>query len=129
VSERVWIDVDLALAIHERLLSRHGGLAGVRDGGLLASALARPRQIEAYEEAADSAALSAAHTSGIIRNHPFADGNKRVGFVVGVLFLELNGAVFTASESAATAAVYALAAGTVAEAQYADFLRAQIVGA
>ena len=80
------------------MLILHGGAAGVRDEGLLLSALARPQQLAAYAEDADLIDLAAAYTFGIVRNHPFVDGNKRTGFVVGVLFLELNGAAFAAPE-------------------------------
>ena len=101
----------------------HGGGVGLRDAGLLASAMARPKQRQAYGEAADLIDLATAYTVGLVRNHPFVDGNKRTGFVIGVLFLELNGASFTASEEAATQAVMGLAAGTLDEAGYAAFLR------
>lgn len=123
MSEWVWIDEQLALAVHEQLLVRHGGLAGVRDLGLLRSALARAQQLEAYGEGVDTVALAAAYTVAIVQNHPFADGNKRTGFVAGVLFLELNGMAFTASEEAATEAVLALAAGQSDEATFRAFLR------
>jgi death-on-curing protein len=124
VSEWVWIDEQLALAVHEQLLVRHGGLAGVRDLGLLRSALARAQQLEAYGDDVDTVALAAAYTVAIVQNHPFADGNKRTGFVAGVLFMELNGMAFTASEEAATEAIMALAAGQSDEASYLAFLRA-----
>ena len=87
-----------ALVLHERLLALHGGAPGVREAGLLLSALARPRRRYAYVEHADVIGMAAASTSGMLRNHPFIDGNKRTGFVVGILFLELNGYGFTASE-------------------------------
>jgi|SRR5450755_740551 death-on-curing protein len=126
MKEPVWIDERDALTIHERLLGLHGGGAGVRDDGLLKSALARPRQHYAYGDAADMVAMSALYTAGIVRNHPFVDGNKRTGFVVGILFLELNGHRFTASEEEAAQAVFALAAGTVDEGGFAAFLRAHV---
>ncbi len=119
----VWLDERDALAIHDRSLLLHGGAAGLRDRGLLASALARPRQLEAYGETVDVVELAAAYTAGLVRNHPFVDGNKRTGFVVGIVFLELNGARFTASEEAATQAVLGLAAGTLDDAGYTAFLR------
>lgn len=118
-----WIDEALALAIHERLLTLHGGAVGIRDRGLLESALARPRQMEAYGPDADHVTLAGAYTAGLLRNHPFIDGNKRTGFVIGVLFLELNGVRFHASEAEATHAVLALAAGDLDEANYVAFLR------
>ncbi|HEY2050306.1 MAG TPA: type II toxin-antitoxin system death-on-curing family toxin [Caulobacteraceae bacterium] len=122
----MWIDEAEAKAIHERLLATHGGASGLRDPGLLASALARPRQIEAYRDAPDAVELAAAYTAGVVRNHPFADGNKRTGFVLGILFLELNGARFTASEAEATQAVLDLASGALDHAGYAAFLRGNI---
>ena len=119
----VWIDERDALTLHDRLLVLHGGAPGLRDVGLLQSALARPRQLEAYGETVDVTDLAAAYTAGLLRNHPFIDGNKRTGFVVGILFLELNGARFAAGEEAVTQAVLGLAAGTLDEADYAAFLR------
>lgn len=126
MKEPVWIETRDALALHDRLLALHGGAAGVRDEGLLESALARPRQYFAYGRKADVVQMAAAYTSGIVRNHPFADGNKRTGFVVGILFLELNGYRFSASEEDATQAVLALASGLLDEPGYTAFLRANV---
>lgn len=123
----IWIDERDALAVHDRLLMFHGGAQGVRDAGPLSSALARPQQLEAYGEAVGVIELGAAYSAGVIHNPPFVDGNKRTGFLVGILFLELNGARFMASEEDATQAVLALAAGTLDEAGYAAFLRANAV--
>jgi death-on-curing protein len=122
--EPLWIEERDALAIHDRLLALHGGGTGLRDRGLLQSALARPRQHYAYAHRPDAVELAALYTAGIIRNHPFVDGNKRTGFVIGVLFLELHGFDFKASEEDATQAVMGLAAGTVDEAGYTEWLRA-----
>ncbi len=127
MSDWLWLDERDALAVHEQSLVLHGGAPGLRDEGLLQSALARARQIEAYDEAAGVVELAVAYTAGIVRNHPFIDGNKRTGFVLGVLFLELNGVRFTASEEAATRAVLDLAAGTIDDEGYAAFLRENIV--
>jgi death-on-curing protein len=121
--EPVWIDERDALAIHGRVLAQHGGAAGLRDQGLLQSALARPRQHYAYAESPDIIEMAALYTAGIVRNHPFVDGNKRTGFVVGILFLELHGFVFKAEEEDAVQAVLALAAGAVDEKGYGDWLR------
>ena len=112
--------------LHERLLALHGGASGLRALALLQSALARPRQQYACVEKPDLIDMAAACTAGILRNHPFVDGNKRTGFVVGILFLELNGYRFTASEEDATQAVMSLAAGTLDESSYAAFLRANV---
>ena len=118
-----WLDLDIALGIHDRTLVLHGGAPGVRDEGLLQSALARPQQIAAYGEVVDAVSLATAYTGGILQNHPFIDGNKRTGFVLGVLFLELNDLVFFASEEDATRAVLSLSAGETREADYEIFLR------
>ena len=119
----IWLEQREVLTLHERLLAFHGGATGVRDEGLLQSALARAQQLAAYGDAPDRVDMAAAYTVGIVKNHPFVDGNKRTGFVAGILFLELNGFRFTASESAAADAVIALAAGHWDEARYAQFLR------
>jgi death-on-curing protein len=124
VKEPVWIDERDTLALHDRLLALYGGAVGLRDGGLLKSALARPQQHFAYGESPDIVDMAAAYTWGIVRNHPFLDGNKRTGFVVGVLFLELNGYRFTASEEEAAQMVLELASGNLDEAGYIAFLRA-----
>ena len=121
--EPLWIEECDTLAIHDRLLALHGGATGLRDRGLLESALARPRQRHAYANTSDVVEMAALYTAGIVRNRPFVDGNKRTGFVVGVLFLELHGFEFTASEAEATQGVMALAAGTLDEAGYTGWLR------
>jgi len=84
-----WISTELALAIHQRQLAEHGGLSGIRDKGLLDSALARPQNLHAYGEN-DIYVLAAAYAFGIARNHPFSDGNKRTAYVVSRLFLKLH---------------------------------------
>jgi death-on-curing protein len=121
--EPIWIEERDALAIHDRLLALHGGAIGLRDRGLLESALARPRQHYAYAGESDVVEMAALYTAAIVRNHPFVDGNKRTGFVIGVLFLELHGFDFKASEEDATQAVMALAAGTLDEGGYTAWLR------
>jgi death-on-curing protein len=129
VTEPVWIDEREALILHERLLVLYGGAAGVRDAGLLQSALARPRQHAAYAEGADLIYLAALATAGVVKNHPFVDGNKRTGFLLGVLFPELNGYRFTARQEEAANAILALAAGQLDERGYAAFLAANVVAA
>jgi death on curing protein len=126
MSEPIWIDDALVFAIHDRQLAEHGGAEGVRDESLLHSALARPLNQLLYT-GADIVDLAAKYTAGIVKNHPFVDGNKRTGFVVGVLFLELNGYRFTASEPDAAQAVLELAAGTIDEDGFRDFLRANVM--
>lgn len=126
MTEPIWIDERDAFALHDRLLALHGGAVGVRDEGLLSSALARPQQQYTYAEAPDFIDFAAAYTTGVVRNHPFVDGNKRTGFVIGILFLELNGYCFTASEEDAAHAVLALAAGKLDESGYSAFLRGNV---
>lgn len=127
MSKPIWIEERDTLTIHNRLLALHGGAPGVRDHALLLSALARPQQHLAYGNDVDMISLSATYTAGIVGNHPFIDGNKRTGFVVGVLFLELNGYRFTATEEDAAQAVLSLAAGTLDEEGFLRFLRANTV--
>jgi death on curing protein len=126
VTEPTWIEERDVLALHGRLLVLHGGAGGVRDQNLLQSALARPRQRQAYADDADIPELAAAYTTGIVCNHPFIDGNKRVGFLIGVLFLEIDGYRFNAREEDATQAVVDLAAGVIDETSYAAWLRANV---
>ena len=127
MKEPVWIDERDALALHDRLLALHGGAVGLRDDGLLKSALARPQQHFAYAEPPVIVDMAAAYTCGIVRNHPFVDGNKRTGFVVGVLFLEINGYRFNASEEDAAQVVLELASGNLDEGGYIAFLRAHVL--
>ena len=121
-----WIEEQDVLALHDRLIALHGGALGLRDAGLLRSALARPRQHFAYDTSPNLISLAAIYTVGIVKNHPFLDGNKRTGFVVGVMFLELNGCRFIASEEEAAQAVLSVAAGKMREEGYAAFLRASV---
>lgn len=126
MSKPVWIEAQDALALHERLIALFGGPAGLRDGALLHSALARPQQIFAYAHAADLVDMAAALIVGIVRNHPFIDGNKRTGFLLGILFLELNGLRFAAREEDAANAIINLASGTLDEAGLTAFLRENV---
>jgi death on curing protein len=126
VKEPFWIDERDTLALHARLLALDGGSPGVRSAALLESALARPRQLYAYGDAPDIIDLAVTYTAGVIRNHPFVDGNKRTGFLVGVLFLETNGCHFTADEEGATQAILGLAAGELDEASFTSWLRANV---
>lgn len=103
------------MPIYARLISLHSGASGIRDRNLLKSALARPLNFFAYDQQPDNSLLTATYTSGILQNHPFVDGNKLTGFVIGVLFLELNGYRFTASEEDSTQAVFSLAEGSLDE--------------
>ncbi len=118
-----WVLRETVLALHEQLLSSFGGSPGVRDAGLLDSALARPENRFAYGEPT-MCELAACYGFGLTKNHPFIDGNKRTGFSVAVLFLELNGYRFGASEAEAAVMTLGLAAGEVDEAGYAAWLGA-----
>jgi death on curing protein len=122
MNEPRWVLRETVLALQERLLAEFGGLAGIRDAGLLDSALARPQQRASYGHP-DVFELAAAYAFGLVRNHPFLDGNKRIGFATAVVFLELNGWTFTAAEVDAVVQTLALAAGALDEPGYAAWLR------
>jgi len=121
VSEPVWILESAVLISHEISLSVHGGDAGMRDNGLLESALSRPRNLFEHGEPS-LPELAAAYMSGIVNNHPFVDGNKRAGFLAGTAFLELNGIRFTATETDAVQIVFGLASGQISEEQLARWI-------
>lgn len=124
----VWIDRMLALALHERQLSEHGGGEGVRDESLLESALARPQQLFAYgNPPPDLAALAASLAYGLARNHPFVDGNKRTAAVACELFLALNGATLQADNVELYPVYLSLAEGSLAENELADWLRPRLL--
>lgn len=108
--------------MHQQLLARFGGLDGIRDEGLLDSALNRPLQLFSYSDAG-LFDLAAAYAEGIVKNHPFLDGNKRSGFLSAALFLELNGYVFTATEAEAVVMTVGLAAGELRAEGYAMWLK------
>ena len=122
----VWIDEKIVWAIHEAQLAEHGGSAGIRDAGLLASALARPINLAAYGSP-DIADCAAAYGFGISRNHPFIDGNKRTAFVCAELFLALNGHQLEASDVDCVLTMLAVAAGEIDEAAFAAWLRTHTV--
>lgn len=118
----VWVDKQLLLLLHDESLAEHGGAAGIRDEGLLDSALARPLNLIAYGEP-DLAELAASYGVGLAKNHAFVDGNKRAAFLAVGLFLRLNGHRLNASPAAATVAMMDVAAGTLNEADFADWIR------
>ena len=120
-----WIAKSAALAIHEEQIAEHGGAPGIRDDGLLESALARPQNLAAYSEP-DLAALAASYAYGIARNHPFLDGNKRTSYVVTRLFLRLNGRDIGADEASRLQIWLALAGGELTEEQIAEWLRSHL---
>ena len=121
-----WILEDVVLAIHDAQLAEHGGIPGIRDAGLLSSALARPKNLEAYGEDIEAGRLAAAYAFGIARNHPFLDGNKRTAFVVMELFLNLNGWTLSAKDTDCITTMQALAAGEVGEKALERWLRKNI---
>lgn len=118
-----WVPRLVVEAIHFDQLREHGGLPGLRDEGLLEAALARPRHRWAYRRRPDLASLGAAYVYGLVRNHPFRDGNKRVAFVTMVVFLGLNGVEFEAPEDEVVAMMLGAAAGEITESQLARWIR------
>ncbi len=120
----IWISKRLALAIHERQLAEHGGIAGVRDDDLLESAISRPQQMAAYgDPPPDLADLAASLAFGLARNHPFLDGNTRTAAVACETFIVLNGGRLMADTLALYPEYIALAEGSLAEADFAAWLR------
>jgi death-on-curing protein len=123
MSEPVWVMRSVIDAMHDMQLAEHGGASGVRDEGLLESALARPQNLHVYGES-NLCALAAAYAFGLARNHPNVDGNKRTAFLAAYVFLKINGISLTATEIDATAAMLNLASGTIDEGSFAVWLRA-----
>lgn len=121
MKEPYWFSREEVLALHDLMLADYGGLSGVRDDNMLESALAKPRQLFAYGQPS-LAEMAASYASGVVKNHPFLDGNKRTGFMLGAAFLERNGLEFLASEVDATLRTLALAAGEIGETEYAAWL-------
>jgi len=118
----VWLSGDVLLAVHDEQLAEHGGAAGVRDLGLFESALSRPRNLVGYGNP-DVCELAAAYGYGLARNHPFIDGNKRTAFVAVELFLVLNGRDLMADDATCVLTMLAVAAGTMNEPSFAQWLR------
>lgn len=123
MNEPIWVLREVVLIAHEQSLAEFGGAAGTRDEGLLDSALSKPENLFAYGTPSVFE-LAASYGFGLVRNHPFIDGNKRIGFIVAVVFLQLNGWRLEASEVDATLRTLALAAGELSEAEFAEWLRA-----
>jgi death-on-curing protein len=117
-----WLDEDAVLAIHEAQIAEHGGATGVRDLGLLASALARPQNAAAYSDA-EVSDLAAFYALGIIKNHPFIDGNKRVGTVLLETFLELHDHELAVADDDLLTVILALAAGEPSDADFTTWVR------
>ena len=122
----VWLLKPAIIAVHDMMTVRFGGADGIRDEGLLDSALARPVNIYHYDDTTDVAVLAAAYAAGLIQNHPFIDGNKRIGFMAAYMFLDLNGTTLEADEVSATAMILSLAASEIEEKDYARWLSANI---
>lgn len=120
--EPCWLTREAVLAIHAQLLARFGGSAGIRDDNMLESALAKPRQLHAYGEP-NAYEMAAAYAFGVVKNHPFVDGNKRAGFVAAYTFLGINGFDFTAPEEEAVLFTRGLAAGEISLEEYTLWLQ------
>lgn len=118
-----WIDKGLLILLHDESLADHGGSSGLRDEGLLDSALARTQNLVAYGDKVDVASLAAAYASGLSKNHPFVDGNKRAAFLSVGLFLGLNGHRLVAHQAEATVAMFSLASGDWKEEELAAWIR------
>jgi death on curing protein len=127
VNEPTWVEKATILLAHAEALAEHGGLEGLRDEGLLESALARPKNMFAYESGASLYQLAASYAFGIARNHPFMDGNKRTAFIAAALFVALNGLRLNADQVDATRTFLALAAGKLTEEELANWLEAHTV--
>jgi death-on-curing protein len=128
MKEPEWIDRRVLVLLHQESLAEHGGRAGILDEGLLEPALARPRQLWSYEAKADLARLAAGYAAGLVRDHPFVDGNKRAAFLAVGLFLGLNGFQLVADQADAARTVFALAAGEMDEQEFAAWIRTRIRG-
>lgn len=125
--EIVWLLEETIIAIHHRQIAEHGGNEGLRDEGLLSSALARPQNLFAYSKPSpDLAALAAAYAFGIVRNHPFLDGNKRTGLIAARTFLLLNGVDLKASQDEKVLIFLQLAEGVLTQEELADWIRNRI---
>ena len=121
--EPTWLTRTVIDAIHTDQIREHGGLPGVRDENALESGLTRPRQKRQFMDSADVPMLGAAYAFGLVRNHPYRDGNKRIGFLAMVTFLDLNGYDFSATDEEVVTQIVALAEGSVSEAAFTDWVR------
>ena len=121
-----WIQENVVLALHDAQLAEHGGGTGLRDEGLLRSALARPENLLAYGDNPDAADLATAYAFGIARNHPFVDGNKRTAFVTMELYLDVNGWTLNADDTSCITTMEALAAGCLTEAEFSTWVRSHL---
>lgn len=124
----VWLVESVVTAIHDEQLAEHGGPPGLRDAGLLHSALARPQNLQAYEHLADLPRLAASYGCCLLRNHPFVDGNKRTALVAVELFLALNGLRLAAPDEACVLVVLEVAEGIRSEAAFAEWIGEHVTG-
>jgi death-on-curing protein len=126
VEEPIWLTREVLDHMHSQLIREHGGSYGIRDAGLIDSAVFRPRNRWEYEPDTDLVALAAAYAYGLAKNHGYVDGNKRVAFMAAYSFLDANGLRLTASEGEAHAVVVDLASGELSETDLARWLRAMV---
>ena len=124
-----WLETEAIIILHDEQLAEHGGSEGLRDRGLLESAVARARNLAAYEESPDIAVLAAAYAYGIARNHPFVDGNKRAAWLSAATFLELNGFQIEVGQAEVVVVMEDLAKGELTEQDFAAWLREQLATA
>ncbi len=123
MSDPIWVSRAALELLHDESLKEHGGAEGLRDSGLLDSALARAQNLFAYEEVGDACRLAATYAFGIVKNHPFVDGNKRAAFIAAGLFSQMNGARLHADRAEAVLVMLDLASGELTELQFAEWLR------
>ena len=126
MSKIAWVLDEVVLAVHDEQLADHGGASGIRDLGAVESALARPRNLAAYEACDDLARLAAAYAYGVVRNHGFVDGNKRTGLVIADLFLMLNGYELVSTPADNVLTILGVADGTLSEEELASWIRENI---
>jgi death-on-curing protein len=126
-NEPTWLNRAILVALHADQVSEHGGSLGIRDEGLLESALARPKHTWHYEPETDLASLAAAYTFGIAKNHPFVDGNKRAALVAAYTFLAINGFEFEAPEPETVTVILGTADGSISEAELAAWVRSHLI--
>jgi death-on-curing protein len=126
MSEPEWVRRDVLELLHSQTIAEHGGADGLRDEGLLESALARPQNLYHYEQVREVARLAACYAFGLAKNHAFIDGNKRIAFIAAGVFLRLNGFRMTADQAQATLVMLSVASGSFTEDELADWLRKNI---
>lgn len=122
MNQPLWVSEKLVTTVHEMLLAEHGGLSGIRDEGLLQSALNKPQQLFRYQPESTLFDLATAYSFGLAKNHPFVDGNKRIAFTIATVFLELNGIIFDAPEAEVVVFFEGLAGGKISEETLAQWL-------